>query len=82
MYNSMYNYCGNGMVRAVVRRWGNSFGVVLPKEAVRKHRLSESDIVDIQIVATVRPVHKLFGTLKTRKSAQKMKDESRAIWDD
>ena len=82
MYNSMYNYHGDGMVRAVVRRWGNSYGIVLPKDTVRKHRLSENDIVDIKIESTVRPVERLFGTLRTRRSAQGIKDESRAIWDD
>ena len=82
MYNSMYNYHGNGMVRAVVRRWGNSFGVILPIETMRKHHLSENDIVDIRIESIVRPVARLFGTLWTRKSAQRIKDESRAIWDD
>ena len=69
------------MVHAVVKRWGNSFGIVLPRDLVRERRLVENEIVEIEITRTVPPPSSLFGTLKTKRSTQKMKDEMRDGWD-
>jgi len=70
------------MVHAVVKKWGNSFGVVIPAELAREHGLSEGDVVDIGLRRKARGVGGLFGSLRTRKSGQRVKDEMRAGWDD
>jgi antitoxin component of MazEF toxin-antitoxin module len=70
------------MVNAVVKKWGNSYGVILPIKVVRDNNLSENDIIDIQIKAKIRDIKLLFGTLRVDKSTQKIKDELRAGWDE
>jgi antitoxin component of MazEF toxin-antitoxin module len=71
------------MVLSVVKKWGNSYGIVLPISAVRENKLSENDTIDIEICRKVRNIQELFGTCKYLKGdAQKIKDEMRAGWND
>ena len=70
------------MVNAVVKKWGNSYGVILPINVVRNHHITENDVIDVKIKKKVKPINSLFGTLKLKKSTQKIKDELRAGWDD
>jgi len=70
------------MVNAVVKKWGNSYGVILPINVVRNHHLTENDVIDVKIKKKVKPIISLFGTLKLKKSTQKIKDELREGWDD
>ena len=69
------------MVNAVVKKWGNSYGVILPVKIVRENDLSENEIIEIQIKKKVRNIKALYGTLKLDKSTQKIKDELREGWD-
>jgi len=68
------------MVQTVVRKWGNSFGIVLPKSLVRESGLDENDIVEVN-VHKVTDLRSLFGRLRTDRPTQSMKDEMRAGWD-
>lgn len=69
------------MVNAVVKKWGNSYGVILPIKIVRENDLSEDEIIEIQIKKKIRNIKALYGTLKLDKSTQKIKDELREGWD-
>ncbi|MBI4451721.1 AbrB/MazE/SpoVT family DNA-binding domain-containing protein [Candidatus Woesearchaeota archaeon] len=64
-------------VEAVTRRWGNSLGVIIPKEVVDEERLQENQhvILDLHRVTDVR---RLRGLVKFKKTAQQLKDEMRA----
>ena len=65
-----------------VRKWGNSLGVILPKEVVEKRSLKENDkIVLIDVVKKV-DLTPLFGSLKgkIRLSGQQLKDMAREGW--
>lgn len=66
-------------VTAKVRRVGNSLSVVIPAEAARAESITEGDIVQIEVQKKVK-VEDLFGSLKSRKSSQKAKDEARTGW--
>ena len=70
------------MVEVIVtaRKWGNSIGVTLPAEAVLKEKIGQNDRLVIKVKKVV-PMEELFGTLKTKKSAQEIKDEIRKGWD-
>ena len=68
------------MVNAVVKKWGNSYGVILPVKIVRENDLSENEIIEIQIKKKIRNIKALYGTLKLDKSTQKIKDELREGW--
>lgn len=68
-------------VEVEVRRWGGSFGVILPKEISEKERISEGDRVIIEI-KKARKAKEFFGLLKNwKKPTQKIKDEMRKGWE-
>lgn len=63
----------------VARKWGNSIGATFPAETVEKEKIKPND----KLIITVRkvdPVAELFGTLKTKKTAQQLKDEMKKGW--
>lgn len=64
---------------AIARKWGNSLGVSLPAELVAKEKIKANDKVII-IVKKARRLADFFGSLKTKKTTQKIKDELRAGW--
>lgn len=49
---------------AVLRAWGNSIGVVLPKDDLRNEHLKVNDAVEITIRKTDNPLRAAFGKLK------------------
>lgn len=67
------------IVKAKVKEWGNSLGVVIPKEIVRKERIKSEDDILIEI-RKKEDIMELFGTLNFKKSSQQMKDEGRKAW--
>ncbi|MFH0816745.1 MAG: AbrB/MazE/SpoVT family DNA-binding domain-containing protein [Methanobacteriota archaeon] len=70
------------MVLSVVKKWGNSYGIVLPIAAVRENNLSENDTIEVEIRRKVRKIPELFGAGRFLKGdAQKIKDEMRSGWD-
>ncbi len=66
--------------RARVKIWGNSLGIVIPKEIALQEDLEEDDIVDVTITKK-NTLRNLFGKGKEIKiDSQKMKDEGRKTW--
>lgn len=64
-------------VEVRVRKWGNSMGIILPKEIVEREKLEENKKIMINIIKKA-DLSDIFGMIKNRKiSAQKMKDLSR-----
>lgn len=67
-------------VKTLTRKWGNSIGVILPKEFVEKQNIKENQEIILNIVKEV-DLSDIFGMIKKRKmSGQKMKDLSREEW--
>jgi antitoxin component of MazEF toxin-antitoxin module len=64
----------------IIRKWGNSLGVILPKELVEKEGLKENKKVIVHIVKKADISH-LFGLLERKMSGQKFKDMVREGWD-
>ena len=62
-----------------VRKWGNSMGIVLPKELVEEKGIKEDDKVLIEL-AKKADLSKLFGSLKRKMSGQDFKDMVRKGW--
>ncbi len=69
-------------IQVRLRRWGNSMGIILPKEIVDRQRLKENEKVSISIIKET-DLSSIFGSLKNLKlDAQKFKDEMRKEeWD-
>lgn len=67
---------------AVVRKWGNSLGVVLSSDFVEAQHLQENDTILVEVVK-VADLSKSFGALKgkLRWSGQRFKNLVRAGWE-
>jgi hypothetical protein len=76
----MYNCIGDDMAQTVVKKWGNSYGIILPIKLIREHGLSENDVIDVRIAKKIRKIKLLFGTFKTSTPTQKIKIEMRSGW--
>lgn len=62
------------------RKWGNSVGITLPAETVDAEKIRPNDRLVLN-VKKIMPIKNLFGTFKTKKTAQQIKDEMRRGWD-
>lgn len=62
-----------------VRKWGNSMGVILPRELIKAKELKQHDKVLIDVTRKA-DLTKFFGSFKTRKSGQRFKDMVREGW--
>lgn len=64
----------------VVKKWGNSVGVLIPKEVVRRENIKENERIVIEIKK--RQVGKTFLGMVSdwNESAQMVKDEAREGW--
>ncbi|PIZ82677.1 hypothetical protein COX97_03590 [Candidatus Pacearchaeota archaeon CG_4_10_14_0_2_um_filter_05_32_18] len=68
-------------LQTVLRKWGNSIGVVIPREIIEKERLREGEEVIIDI-ENKNDIKNIFGSLKDwRINSQKMKEELRRGWE-
>jgi len=64
------------MFEAVPKQWGNSLGITIPKDIIRKERISPRKRVKFMVVgAEMESLKKAFGSLKLKKSTQKAMDE-------
>lgn len=69
------------MVKVKIKKWGNSLGIVIPKELVEERNLKEKDEVEMELFK-ISDFSDVFGSIPFRKGeAQKMKDKSRRDWD-
>lgn len=82
-YYLMYNYTGalTLRVRGVVRKIGNSLGLIIPAEEVQNHKIREGDVVELEVEKRVN-LKDMFGSLKLSRTSQELKDETRRDWGD
>lgn len=71
---------GGIMVHAVatVRRWGNSLGIIIPKQTARKLSLEEGEAVDIDILPKKRI--DAFGMFKGARPFEEEKEPHEKFW--
>jgi len=68
-------------VEAKVRRWGRSLGVVIPKEKILEEGIKENETINLLIGKKTNVLKETFGTLKFKKSTQKMMEEiDKEMW--
>ena len=68
-------------IEVEMKKWGNSMGVIIPKELIDKKNLKENDRITIEIVKKA-DVSDVFGNVKKRKmSGQNFKDMVRKGWE-
>ena len=70
-------------VESRLRRWGRSFGIVIPMEKIKEANLAENDSLDVIITKKDNPLRKHFGTFKFKKSTKELlKESDREAWDE
>lgn len=57
----------------IVKKWGNSLAIVIPKDVVKEKNLKENQKVVIDFIKKA-DLRDIFGSLKLKKSAQSIKD--------
>ncbi|MDA3836648.1 MAG: AbrB/MazE/SpoVT family DNA-binding domain-containing protein [Nanoarchaeota archaeon] len=69
-------------MEAKIKKWGNSYGIILPRELIKEKDLKENDKIDFLIVKEKPNLEEIYGSLKgkIKKSSQKLKDEARKGW--
>ncbi|MBI2542361.1 AbrB/MazE/SpoVT family DNA-binding domain-containing protein [Candidatus Woesearchaeota archaeon] len=68
-------------VEAKVRKWGRSFGVVIPKEKIKEEGIKENQTVTLLIGKRTNVLKETFGTLKFKKSTDEMMQEiDKELW--
>jgi hypothetical protein len=71
----MYNY----MIVAKTRKWGNSLGLLIPREEVKNLDLKENQDVVVEIVKKENPLRELFAFGKNNKITKKDFLETRRL---
>lgn len=70
-------------VKAKVRGWGRSLGVVLPKESAKQEGIGRNDIVTLLITKKRNALRETFGTLKFKKATDEiLKESDEEAWDE
>lgn len=65
--------------KTIIKHWGSSLGVVIPKELVNKQHLKAREEVILELKRS--SIKEAFGSLKQWKiDSQKMKDNLRKEW--
>ena len=67
-------------IRTIVRKWGDSVAVIIPKKVAEDKKIRPMDEIVITIEKETS-LKDLFGTWKTKKTAQELKDESKEGWE-
>ena len=68
------------IIEARLKKWGNSFGVVIPIEIVQKENMKEHESIRLIFLKSgSQALHETFGIGKgkIKKTAQQFKDEAR-----
>ena len=64
-------------IKSKLRRWGNSFGIIIPQKAIGSEKVKEGEELTI-FIKRETPFNNVFGALKNWKiDAQRFKDEIR-----
>ncbi|MBM3898243.1 MAG: AbrB/MazE/SpoVT family DNA-binding domain-containing protein [Thaumarchaeota archaeon] len=79
-YTCIISDTGITLIKSKVRKWGNSFGVIIPKDLADKENLKEGEDVEISI-RRVSDIRALRGKFRI-KDLQRAKDEMRKGWSD
>lgn len=61
---------------AVTKKWGNSLGITIPSEIIKEENIKPRDKITVLVFKDYsKKLKKMFGTLKLKKSTQKVMEE-------
>jgi len=64
------------------KKWGNSIGLVIPSNLVKKERIRPGDTVEIVVRRRLPRLEELGGTVKLRHNLEQLLREMEEGWDD
>ena len=68
-------------VEAKVRKWGRSFGVVIPKDKIKQEGIKDNETITLLITKRTNVLRETFGTMKFKKSTDEMMREiDKELW--
>lgn len=62
-------------IKSKLRRWGNSFGIVVPQKFVESEKVKEGDEINVLIRTNKPNLRKLFGKHKFNKPVEAIMKE-------
>jgi len=66
-----------------LKKWGRSFGIVVPMEKIKRANIDENAVIEITITKQESPLKETFGTAKFKKTTKEMLRESdKEAWDE
>ncbi|MBI2631649.1 hypothetical protein HYW75_01460 [Candidatus Pacearchaeota archaeon] len=72
-------------VESKLKRWGRSFGIIVPMKKIREADLSENEPLDITITKKKNPFLENFGRLKgkiKRTTKEILEESDKEGWDE
>ncbi len=68
-------------VTVVAKKWGNSIGVIIPKDIVEAVGIKPEQSLNIEVKQMKNSLAELFGKFKTDKPTQQIKNElKKELW--
>ena len=67
------------MIHCKTKRWGNSLGLLIPKEETRRMHLHENQQVVVELIGVENPLKELFGFSKMNKITKSEFRETRTL---
>jgi antitoxin component of MazEF toxin-antitoxin module len=65
-----------------IRKWGNSFGIIIPQEVLRNKKIREGEEIDAIIIKKSNVLRETFGTHKFSKPIKQiMKEVDKELYD-
>ena len=64
-------------VEVTTKKWGNSIGIVIPSEMVKRLNIKPEEKLTIEIEKKSNVLKELFGAIKFKKSTEEILKESR-----
>ncbi len=64
-------------IEVKTKKWGNSIGLIIPGETIEKLNIKPEERIIIEIEKKKNVLRELFGTMKSKKTARQMLNETR-----
>jgi len=63
-------------ITAKVRRWGNSYGIIISSDVIKNKGIREGEEVDAILIKKSNVLRKTFGKVKFKKTTEQMMRET------
>ncbi len=64
-------------IEVKTKKWGNSIGIIIPSETVERFNIKPEEKIVVEISKESSVLNEMFGTMKSKKTAKQIVDETR-----